>query len=157
LVEAVEKSDLVYMMAENYCYKPENMMVLNMAHQGLFGEITYLEGAYIHDTRNLTHDASGNITWRGQVKRDHNGILYPTHSLGPVAQWIKVNKEHGDELDFMTTFTTKSVSSHKYYEEVLGTSHPGSAEGYWDQGDTAVTLIKTKGGVVINLRQDSLS
>jgi predicted dehydrogenase len=40
LVEAVERTRRTYMLAENYCYMRPNMMVLNMAQQGVFGDLT---------------------------------------------------------------------------------------------------------------------
>ncbi|WP_230198119.1 hypothetical protein, partial [Megasphaera massiliensis] len=63
----------------------------HMADQGMFGEITYLEGGYIHDLRHLIHHPDGSLTWRGQLHQQLNGINYPTHSIGPVAQWINLN------------------------------------------------------------------
>ena len=39
LVEAVEKTGLAYMMAENFCYLRMNLLVLNMAQQRAFGDI----------------------------------------------------------------------------------------------------------------------
>ena len=65
LVETVEKTGLTYMMAENYCYRREAMMVRNMAEQGVFGELTYAEGAYIHDCRDLMFNSDLTRTWRG--------------------------------------------------------------------------------------------
>ena len=67
LVEAVETTGLTYMMAENYCYRRETMMILNMAEHGVFGETTFAEGAYIHDCRHLLFHEDGSRTWRGQV------------------------------------------------------------------------------------------
>jgi predicted dehydrogenase len=53
LIAAVERSGLTYMMAENYCYMRENMMIENMVRQGVFGDITFASGAYLHDCRDL--------------------------------------------------------------------------------------------------------
>lgn len=93
LVETVEKTGLTYMLAENYCYMRPNMMILNMVQKGLFGDLTYAEGAYIHDCRQLCFYGDGQLTWRGFIhaKDKHmNGNTYPTHSLGPVAQWLGI-------------------------------------------------------------------
>ena len=46
LIEWVEKCKKVYMMAENYCYIPENQIIENMVRQGLFGEVYFGEGVY---------------------------------------------------------------------------------------------------------------
>lgn len=44
------------MMLENCCYDFFEMTTLNMAREGLFGEIVHVEGAYIHDLRELQFD-----------------------------------------------------------------------------------------------------
>ena len=114
LVETVEKTGLTYMMAENYCYRREAMMVRNMAEQGVFGELTYAEGAYIHDCRDLMFNSDLTRTWRGGgavvgatgtgASQSSRGNGYPTHSLGPIAQWLGINR--GDRLARTTTFVT---------------------------------------------------
>src|SRR5919199_4130831 len=88
LVEAAEASSAVYMLAENYTYMRPNMMVRHMVEQGVFGTTTYAEGAYIHDCRPLMFDAQDRLTWRGELARGEPNNSYPTHSLGPVAQWL---------------------------------------------------------------------
>jgi hypothetical protein len=42
LIQAVEKTGLTYMMAENYCYMRANLMVKQLAHAGMFGELTQM-------------------------------------------------------------------------------------------------------------------
>lgn len=158
LVETVEQTALTYMMAENYCYMRPNMMIGNMVQRGLFGQITHVEGAYLHDCRSLTHYADGNLTWRGELQRNYNGMVYPTHSLGPLAQWLGIGKKGGDQFDFMTTLTSGRASMKKYFLEHMGEKHAGAiSDDYWLQGDSAVTLIRTKNGVVITLRLDWVS
>lgn len=158
LVETVEQTKLTYMMAENYCYMRPNMLILNMIQQGCFGKITHLEGGYMHDCRKLTHFEDGSLTWRGELQRQYNGMNYPTHSLGPLAQWLNIGRAGGDEFDYMTTFTSDAASMKKYFSEHVDNDHPGALqENYWRQGDSAVTLIRTKNGVVITLRLDWVS
>lgn len=157
LVETTERTGKIYMLAENYCYMRDNMLVQNMASQGMFGEITFAEGGYIHDARNLTHDAEGRLTWRGELRHTFNGMHYPTHMLGPIAQWLGINREGGDELDFMCTFVSKAAAAHTYYRELFGDGHPGADRSFWSQGDSAVTLVRTKKGVLVQLRLDTKS
>src|SRR5690606_33050042 len=59
LVEAVERTGGTYMMAENYCYMRPNLMVETIAERGLFGRVTHLEGAYVHDCRILYANPDG--------------------------------------------------------------------------------------------------
>lgn len=155
LIEAVEHSGCVYMMAENYCYMRSNRMVLNMVNLGLFGDLTYAEGAYIHDCRDLLLDGNGQLTWRGQYRRAMNGNSYPTHSLGPVAQWLGINRT--DRLVSTATWVTREEMAHRYIAERLGADHPAAQPGYFRLGDSATTVIQTERGAIIVLRVDWVS
>ncbi len=152
LVETAEQTGMIYMMAENFNYFRLNMMVKNMADQGAFGELTHAECGYIHDLRAIFHKENGDLTWRGEMLRDYNGNNYPTHSLGPVSQWLGIHR--GDEFDYMTTIVSKPSSQSGYFAEVFGADHPGATPEYWKQGDSCLTLIRTKQGAVIYLRND---
>lgn len=152
LVETVERTGAVYMLAENFCYTRMSMMVRNMAESGAFGELTHAECGYIHDVRTATHDAQGNLKWRGEMMRDFNGNNYPTHSLGPVSQWLGINRN--DSFDYMTTIVSKPASQSDYFKEIFGPDHPGAKPDYWKQGDSCLSLIRTKQGAVIYLRND---
>ena len=154
LVETVEKTGRVYMLAENYCYMRPNMMVLNMAQRGIFGDITYAEGAYIHDCRYLIFDAKGEPTWRTQMRRQFNGNTYPTHSLGPVAQWLGVNREGGDRLVSTSTWTSAGRAAQRFVAETVGPDHPAAQDAFWKLGDSATTVIRTARDAVIVLRVD---
>jgi predicted dehydrogenase len=160
LIEAVEKSGLTYMMAENYCYRRETMFVRNMAEQGAFGEITFAEGAYIHDCRDLMFNADGTRTWRGMARSGNSqlsrGNGYPTHSLGPVAQWLGINRS--DRLARTTTFVTNAPARLDWARTVLPEGHPDTDSTAWsDSTDSASTIIQTKLGRVIVLRFDASS
>lgn len=157
LIETVEKTKLTYMMAENYCFMRGNMMLKNMTDNGVFGDIVHAEGGYIHDCRYLFHYPNGELTWRGKLHRDYSGNTYPTHSFGPVAQWLGINEPGGDELDTLMTLTSRSLSTGKYFLEHFGSDHPGSSPDYWNQGDSTVTLLRTKKGVLVTLRYDTQS
>jgi predicted dehydrogenase len=154
LIETVEETGLKYMMSENYCFSRSNLTIKHMADQGMFGEITYLEGGYIHDLRHLTHHPDGSLTWRGQLHQQYNGINYPTHSIGPLAQWINLNKPDGDRLKSISTFVSKSRALQHYFGDHFGKDHPAAREGFWRQGDSGVAIIETEKGVLIELRVD---
>ncbi len=156
LVEAVRKAGRVYMMAENYCYARTNMMVLNMAQQGVFGEVTYAEGGYIHDTRDLVLTPEGKVTWRGELRRI-NGNTYPTHSAGPVCQWVGAVHGGGDRLASTATFVTGAKGLRSYVKERLGTDHPDARDELWVGADSATTVVQTARGVLIVLRRDASS
>ena len=53
LVETSEQTRRHCVMMENCCYDREEMMILNMVRQGVFGELLHAECGYLHDLREL--------------------------------------------------------------------------------------------------------
>lgn len=94
LVQASQRSAAVYMMAENYIYRKPNVLVQAMVEAGLFGDVYYAEGEYLHELSALHHTAAGKPTWRYYWQVGVNGATYPTHSLGPCLQWIRERPAH---------------------------------------------------------------
>ena len=135
LIEAVEKYKKVYMMAENYIYIPELQMINNMVSQGLFGEIYFGEGEYLHNITGIMTYPNGKKSWQNYWQLGKRGCFYPTHSVGPVMQWFK-----GDRI--------KSV-------QCLGTGWNTNLE--FRQEDTSITLCQTESGKLIKIRVDCLS
>ena len=156
LVEAVESTGRTYMLAENYCYMRENMAVLRMVQEGVFGDAYYAEGAYIHQVPDLLVTEGGALTWRGQLVLSTRGNRYPTHSLGPVAQWLGVTQGGQDRLVETATFTSTGRSVERY----LSHNFPASAhlQGMKFQlDDNAITTVRTEQGKLIVLRVDFCS
>jgi len=85
LVRVAGSSSAKYMMAENFGYNRTNVLVRELAHRGLFGELYFGEGAYIHELKGLNEITK----WRRKWQTGINGCTYPTHSLGPVLQWFR--------------------------------------------------------------------
>jgi len=133
------------------------MMILNLVENDIFGQLTYAEGAYIHDCRHLFFDDQGNPTWRGFLLIEETGNFYPTHSLGPVAQWLGINKPKGDSFVQTSTFMTKEAAMHRFMKENLGSDHPAAKRSYYRHGDSTTTIITTEKGAVIVLRFDAIS
>src|SRR5579862_7213831 len=105
LVETAERTQLHCMMMENCNYGREELMVLNMCRQGVFGDLLHGEAAYIHDLRGQMHEIEhGTGSWRTYEYTKRNGNLYPTHGLGPIAQYMNVNR--GDRLDFLSSVSS---------------------------------------------------
>jgi hypothetical protein len=157
LVEAVERTGLTYMMSENFVFTRQNMMLLNMTNANVFGELTFAEGGYIHDSKHLMFNPDGSLTWRGVNTRNENSYAYPTHSLGPIAQWLKINREGGDEFESIATFESRELATHLYAAEQYGEEYEGAKEGYWKRSDCLLTIIRTKKNVLIQLRHDAKS
>lgn len=134
LLEAAKKSSAKYMMAENYCYIKSNVLIKNMVRKGLFGEIYFGEGEYIHELHNLHHDSRGKPTWRYYWQVGRNGVTYGTHSLGPVLEWFN---------ERVATVCCFGTGVHTDPEHVME--------------DTVIMLCKTESGALIKIRLDMLS
>ncbi|NEW07384.1 Gfo/Idh/MocA family oxidoreductase [Paenibacillus sp. SYP-B3998] len=155
LIEAVERSGLCYMMAENYCFSRSVLTIGHLIEQGHMGKLTYMEGGYIHDCRHLIAQPDGSLTWRGQLHQTYNGMNYPTHSLGPLAHWLNADKAGGgDRLKQLTGFASPAKSLQNYFHEHHGSEHPAAQNGYWRQGDSSVVVIQTQNDVLLTLRVD---
>ena len=53
LLAAARASNASYMIAENYCYSRENLIISAMARHGVFGEMYFGEAEYVHE---MKHD-----------------------------------------------------------------------------------------------------
>ena len=155
LIKTVEETDLIYMLAENVVYTRPNLMVWNMVEKGVFGELVYAEGDYIHDCKSLNFKEDGTLTWRGRIRRELTGNTYPTHAVGPVAKWLGIGVK--DKFLELASFSSGSRALPLYVREKFGLSHPGSDRGFWRQGDMVVTLIRTEQERLILLRYDTAS
>jgi predicted dehydrogenase len=135
LTEWVEKYGKVYMMAENYCYIPEVQLIGNMVSKGLFGDVYFGEGEYLHDIKSLTRYSNGKTSWRKFWQLGKRGAFYPTHSLGPVIKWFK-----GDHV-----------------KSVICTGTGWHTAPDLRQEDTSITLCQMESGKLIKLRIDCIS
>ena len=105
LVETSEKTKRHCMMLENCCYDFFELLTLNMARNGLFGELVHAEGAYIHDLLESNFNKTGySDMWRLRENATRNGNLYPTHGLGPIAQCLNINR--GDQMDHLVSMSS---------------------------------------------------
>lgn len=74
LVNTAEKTQRHCMMLENCVYDFFELTTLNMAKQGLFGDILHVEGSYIHDLEAFWDYYEGN--WRLDFNQKHRGDVY---------------------------------------------------------------------------------
>jgi hypothetical protein len=136
-------------MMENCCYGANEMMVLNMVRAGLFGELLHGEAAYIHDLRSLLFEDQSEGLWRRFPHINRDGNLYPTHGLGPVAQYMDINR--GDRFDYLVSMSSLSVSLAEYRDKHIPSGSPKRKEKY-KCGDMNTSLIKTAKGRTIMLQ-----
>ena len=83
LVRAAEKSEAIYMLAENYPYMKFNQEMRRVYQSGVLGKVLYAEGEYNHPiwgdgwTSELCPDSRH---WRYHMPR----VYYITHALAPL-------------------------------------------------------------------------
>lgn len=155
LVETSEKTRKHCMMLENCCYDFFELLTLNMARQGLFGDIVHAEGAYIHDLSKdwLFNKNAYADMWRLKENIGHNGNLYPTHGLGPVAQCMNINR--GDRFDHLVSMSTADFTLNHLAKEMAEKDdffQPYTDRNY--RGNMNTTLIRTMYGKSIMVQHD---
>ncbi len=152
LVDTAEETQRNCMMLENVCYGDEETWLLNMVRQGVFGELTYAEAAYIHKLSGLLFDPDGYYQqWRLEAHMQSTGNLYPTHGLGPVAQYLGVLR--GDNFDYLVSMSSPSLSLDKFAQQV-DSGNPFYGKSGFAHGDMCTNLIKTAQGRTIMLQHD---
>jgi hypothetical protein len=151
MVDTSEATRKHCIILENCCYGSNEMMVLGMVRDGLFGEITHGEGAYLHDLRSILTANEGEGLWRRFPHMKRNGNLYPTHGLGPVAHYMDIHR--GDRFDYMVSVSSQEASLTAYVKANFPDGDPKRAEKYIC-GDMNTSVIKTVKGRTILLQHD---
>jgi hypothetical protein len=153
LVETSEKMRKNCMMMENVCYGREELMALNMVRDGLLGELLHGEAAYIHELRWQMKDIDdGTGSWRTAWHTRRNANLYPTHGLGPIAQYMNINR--GDRFDYLTSMSSPALGRQQYAESEFPPDHPRNRDRYIC-GDMNTSMIKTAKGRTIIVQHDT--
>ena len=146
LIEVSERTRRHCMMMENCNYNGEELWILNMIHQGVFGELTHAEGAYIHDLRGLLLDEKYyEDQWRLKQQINREGNFYTTHGLGPISAYFDIGR--GDTYDTLVSMTSKQAS-------LETAAQKKGIDLKVTGGDMNTTLIKTKRGRTIMLQHD---
>jgi Glycosyl hydrolase 109, C-terminal domain/Oxidoreductase family, NAD-binding Rossmann fold len=162
LVETSEKTKKHCMMLENCCYDFFELLTLNMARQGMFGDIVHGEGAYIHNLVGMNFkkplddmQADGAYTgmWRLRENASRNGNLYPTHGLGPICQIMNINR--GDKMEYLTSMSSTDFIMGKRANE-LAKGDPFFFEfaNKTYRGNMNTSLVRTNLGRTIMIQHD---
>ena len=155
LVEASEKTGAPLMMLENCCYGRREMMALNLAKQGLYGDVVHCDGGYHHDLRDedlFRHVKNGNPHYRLDSYIYRNCEQYPTHELGPIAKVLNINR--GNRMLTLSSFASRSGGLKEAAKNILGEDSPYAKIDY-KQGDIVTTIITCAGGETIRLCLDT--
>jgi len=151
LVDTSEATRKHCVILENCCYGENEMMVLGMVRDGMFGEITHGEAAYLHDLRGILTANESEGLWRRFPHMKRDGNLYPTHGLGPVAHYMDIHR--GDRFDYMVSVSSREASLSAYVKANFPDADPKRAEKYIC-GDMNTSIIKTLKGRTILLQHD---
>ena len=152
LVEAYERTKVPVMMMENCVYGRDEMMVLNMAEQGVLGTIVHCEGGYKHDLREEVAFGKENRHYLLNNYIHRNTENYPTHELGPIARILHINR--GNRMMTLTSVSSKAAGLKEYIknkkpeDQVLNHTQ-------FQQGDVVNTIITCANGETILLTLDT--
>ncbi len=151
LVHTSEETGMPCMMMENWSFRQDNLAVLNMIREGMFGDIVHCHCAHSHDC--IDHwffdKTTGKDLWPAEFLLKYNRDQYPTHGLGPVLSWMDI--PCGDTFDQITSMSTDSKGINAMFTDRFGENHPSALRKY-AQGDIVTSMIRTKMGksIVVN-------
>ncbi len=153
LINASEQTGIPCMMLENWSFRRDNLSILNMIRQGMFGEIVHCHCAHSHDC--IDHwffdKDDGHQRWPAEYLLNYNRDQYPTHSLGPVLSWMDINC--GDVISEIYSVATASTGINAYFKRRFGEEHPNARLKY-KQGDIVTSTLKTRKGKTIIVNYD---
>ncbi len=156
LVETSERTRRHCRMLENCCYDFFELLTLNMARQGFFGDIVHCEGACIH---HIIDENFSKTAHHGQWRLKENlrhGNLYPTHGLGPICQLMNINR--GDRMDYLVSVSTGDFQMGARARELAAGDDffkPFADRAF--RGNMNTSTIRTRHGRTIMLQHDVTS
>ena len=158
LIDLSEQTLLHCFILENCCYDYYEMNALNMAQQGVFGEIIRAEGAYIHALdafwgsywQDPADNDVDNLHWRLKYNMENRGDLYATHGLGPVAQCMNIHR--GDRFTTLVAMDTESFFGKEFVEKKTGKECKE-----FRNGDHTTTLMRTAKGKVVEIQHNVMT
>jgi hypothetical protein len=155
LVESSEAAGRHCMMLENCCYGEHEMMMLNMCRQGVLGQLVHGEAAYIHDLCKTKLSKDKHVDrWRLRWSVEHTGNPYPTHGLGPVCQYMNINR--GDKMEYLSSISSDEFGLTRTACELFGEKSPEVRTGF-KLGDMNTSIVKTLRGRTIMIQHNTTS
>ncbi len=151
LVETSEKTGKPCMLMENYTYMRNVKMILVMNQLGMFGDLTHCECGYQHDARYAGFGPNGEMLWRALGGKINNNP-YPTHAIGPIAQWLNINR--GARFEYLVSMSSRAIGQNYYAAKKFGPDHPAAKMKY-AAGDVNTSLIQTSNGITVTLYYDT--
>lgn len=147
IVQTAEQTKQHCIMLENCCYNEEELFVLNMIENGVFGDISHTEGAYLHDLRaHMLSDTYYQGQWRLKHHIERDGNFYTTHGLGPISFYLNIGR--GDTYSHLTSMSSREMNLSETAKK------KGSIHTEFKCGDMNTTMIRTEKGKTIMLQFD---
>ena len=148
LINTSERTRKHCMMLENCVYDFFEIATLNMAQQGLFGEVLHVEGSYLHNLDDFWPEYWNN--WRLDFNMKNRGDIYPTHGIGPDCQVLNIHR--GDRMEYLVAMDTKPCNGPKVVKRLMNQECTD-----FQNGDQTSTLIRTVNGKTILIQHDVLT
>lgn len=148
LINTSERTRKHCMMLENCVYDFFEISTLNMAQQGLFGEVLHVEGSYIHNLDEYWSEYWNN--WRLDYNQKHKGDVYATHGIGPDCQVLNIHR--GDRMEYLVSMETKSINGRKHVEK-----NTGKPCTDFQNGDQTSTMIHTVNGKTMLIQHNVMT
>ena len=148
VINTAERTQRHCMQLKNCVYDFFELTTLNMAQHGVFGEVLYAEGAYIHQLENFWNSYESD--WRLEYNKKHRGDVYATHGMGPACQLLDIHR--GDKMNYLVAMDSKPVSIPNYLREVRGEEVKD-----FKNGQHTMTMIKTEKEKTIHIQHDVAS
>lgn len=152
LVNTYEKTGIHCMMLENCCYDRNEMMVMKMVREGLFGKIVHCEGGYQHDLRGEVSHGAENRHYRLRNYQNRCCENYPTHELGPIAKILDINR--GNRMLKLVSMASGAWGLNAF-AEAHDDVDPALRSYRFKQGDVVKTMIQCAHGETICLTLDT--
>jgi hypothetical protein len=157
LVKTAERTRKHCMMLENYAYGAFQLLTLNMARKGFFGDIVHGECAY--NTSKMGNNFSKTTYWDMwwlKLYGTKKGNIYPTHGLGPVAQIMNINR--GDRFDYLVSMESNDFMMGSTARALAAKDDfykPFTDRNY--RGNINTSTIRTVKGRTIMVQHDATS
>jgi predicted dehydrogenase len=148
LVDTSERTRKHCMQLENCVYDFFELTSLNMAQQGIFGEVLHVEGSYIHNLEDFWGAYWNN--WRMDYNQKHRGDIYATHGMGPACQLLDIHR--GDRMKTLVSMDTKAVNGPAYIKKQTGEEVTD-----FQNGDQTSTLIRTENGKTMLIQHNVMT
>lgn len=156
IINTSERTRKHCMMMENVNYSRDELLFLNLVRKGMIGELLHAEASYIHELRFQMEEVErGTGSWRTFHYAKRNGNLYPTHGLGPVAQYMDLARG-GDNFRRLSSFSTPSMGRSLYARKNYPADHQWNKLDF-KGGDLNTSIIKTELGRTIMVQWDETS